>query len=66
MSATSAERVQRNRSHVEILSRREAKRAVDRTLASTGLTYEELRDQARAGRFSSERARLTWAAVRDR
>lgn len=39
--------------------------AVRSALARLDLTYAELADQARKGRFQSERARIAWMAIRD-
>lgn len=36
--------------------------ARDAALAEIGLTYEELREQARSGQFTTERARALWDA----
>ncbi|MGH9280665.1 MAG: hypothetical protein ACRD12_21555 [Acidimicrobiales bacterium] len=39
--------------------------AVRSALARLNLTYAELADQGRRGRFQSEHARITWMAIRD-
>ncbi len=39
--------------------------AVRTALARLHLTYGELAEQARSGRFQSEQARITWMAIRD-
>ncbi len=39
--------------------------AVRRGLARINMTYAELEQQARIGKFSSELARTTWTALRD-
>jgi hypothetical protein len=53
-----------DRSDVEIASREDVQRFVTEALSSLGLTFEELEGQAAQGRFSSERARLVWMAIR--
>lgn len=49
----------------QILTKHELQAAADRVLDSLGLTAAQLQDQARTGRFSSERARFAWATIRD-
>lgn len=39
--------------------------AVQRALDSAGVSFEDLRSQAVAGRFENLRARLAWMAVQD-
>lgn len=39
--------------------------AVKKALARVGLSYEQLAEQARSGRFESEAARVTWVALCD-
>lgn len=39
--------------------------AVRRALGRIGMTYAELEQQARIGKFSSELARTTWTGLRD-
>lgn len=41
----------------------EYQRAVNRELADVGLTYNQLRRQAKSGKFSSLRARKLWLAI---
>ena len=53
-----------NSSDVEIASRDDMRRSVDAALASLGLSLDELKRQAAQGRFSSNRARLVWMAIR--
>lgn len=48
---------------VEFASDDDVRAGVERALADLGLTYEQLEAQARAGEFSSERARLTWFMI---
>lgn len=48
------------------LSGAEYQAAVKRALRSLGLTYAELRDQARRREFSSPRAQMLWVAIGDR
>lgn len=48
---------------VEFASVDDVRAGVERALAELGLTYEELEAQAKAGQFSSERARLTWFMI---
>lgn len=45
------------------MSRSEYERARDAALKELGLTYDELAAQARAGRFTSLRARKLWLAI---
>lgn len=40
-------------------------RAVEASLADLGMTVEELAAEAKRGRFSSDRARLVWLAIRN-
>lgn len=39
--------------------------AVRRTLGRSGLSFEELAEQARAGNFETVRARMAWVAIGD-
>lgn len=48
---------------VEFASDDDVRAGVERALAELGLTYEELAAQAKEGKFSSERARLTWFMI---
>lgn len=41
----------------------EYRRARDAALSELGLTYRELEQQARSGRFTSLRARKLWLAI---
>lgn len=52
-------------SDVEIATKKDVAQAVRAALRELNLTPQQLREQARSGRFSSERARLVWAAIRD-
>lgn len=54
-----------NRKHarVEVATDQDIQAAARRTLRRAGVTVEELREQAREGRFSSERARLAWFMI---
>lgn len=46
-------------------SRRDIKVGVERALGDLHMTLPELRAEARAGSFRSQRARLVWSAIRD-
>ncbi len=50
---------------VEVIevSQAEYRRAREAALRELGLTYEQLAEQARAGRFTSLRARKLWLAI---
>jgi hypothetical protein len=48
---------------VEIVGDAEVRAGVKRALKSAGVSLEELAEQARASRFSSERARLAWFMI---
>lgn len=48
---------------VEILDEAGVREAVDNALALAGCTWEELHEQAKAGRFTDEVARKVWFAV---
>jgi hypothetical protein len=48
---------------VEIVGDAEVQAGVERALKSAGVSLNELAEQARASRFSSERARLVWFMV---
>jgi hypothetical protein len=54
-----------SRQTVEIATNQDIQEGVQDALRGLSLTLPELREQARAGRFSSERARLVWSAIRD-
>jgi hypothetical protein len=48
---------------VEIATDADVDAAIRRALDEAGVTFEELREQARVSRFSSERARRAWFVV---
>jgi len=48
---------------VDIVDDAELQQAVEATIDATGMTADELRRQAVAGRFTSERARRAWFVV---
>ena len=48
---------------VIISSEEDTRRAVRRGLEKLGMTWDELAAEAKTGRFSSERACLTWMAL---
>jgi hypothetical protein len=50
---------------VEVASREEVQAAVRDALSRLRLSRQELEEQARQGRFTSERARLLWSAIRE-
>jgi len=50
---------------VGVLAAGEVERAVEESLAELGLTFAELEAEAKRGRFSSDRARLVWLAIRN-
>jgi hypothetical protein len=50
---------------LDIATADDVRAGVDRALRDLDMTITELRSEARAGRFRSERARLVWAAIRD-
>lgn len=50
---------------VTIVTSEQVQEGMKVALDKLGLTYEELLEQARAGSFMSERARLTWFAMSD-
>ncbi len=50
---------------VDIVTEEEIAEAVKRALDTLGLTIDDLKAQAQNGQFQSERARLTWFAIRD-
>lgn len=53
----------RNHARVEVATEQDILAAARRTLRRAGVTVDELREQAREGRFSSERARLAWFMI---
>jgi len=50
---------------VDIVTEEEIAQAVQRALDKLGVTIDGLKEQAQHGHFQSERARLTWFAIRD-
>lgn len=56
-------RVRIDRDEVQIATDADLKRAVAKALKRAEVSLDELKDQARQGRFSSERARLAWFAI---
>jgi len=48
---------------VEVLDEAGVQEAIDCALARAGHSWEELQEQARAGRFADEVARRVWFAV---
>lgn len=50
---------------VLVASDEDLREAVRSALARLDLSYAELQEQACGGRFQSERARMTWMAIRD-
>ena len=50
---------------VEVITTGDVEKAVAESLAELGLSFSELDAQARQGRFSSDRARLVWIAIRN-
>ncbi len=48
---------------VEVVTSQQVEAAIRAALASIHLTRRQLEEQARSGRFSSERARLVWSAI---
>lgn len=53
----------RNHARVEVATDEDIQAAARRALRRAGVTVDELRQQAREGRFSSERARLAWFMI---
>jgi len=53
------------RDDFRILDVEEVQAAAQAMLRALGMNAEQLREQARRGKFDSERARLTWVAIRD-
>ena len=49
--------------HIELLDESDAREAIENALDAAGCTWEELQQQAEAGRFSSEIARRAWFVV---
>lgn len=50
---------------VSVLAAGEVDRAVQESLAELGMTFDQLEAEAKRGRFSSDRARLVWLAIRN-
>lgn len=50
---------------VGVLAAGEVDRAVEESLADLGMTFAQLEAEAKRGRFSSDRARLVWLAIRN-
>jgi RecB family endonuclease NucS len=50
---------------VGVLAAGDVERAVAESLAELGLSFAELEAGAKQGRFSSDRARLVWLAIRN-
>jgi hypothetical protein len=50
-------------SEVDVLSQDDVQAVVNRTLADLGLSFAELAEQARKGRFDTIEARLAWLAI---
>jgi RecB family endonuclease NucS len=50
---------------VGVLAAGDVDRAVAESLAELGLSFAELEAEAQQGRFSSDRARLVWLAIRN-
>ena len=49
--------------HLELLDESDVREAIDNALTAAACTWEELQQQAEAGRFSSEVARRAWFVV---
>ena len=49
--------------HLELLDESDVREAIDNALAAAECTWEQLQDQAKAGRFSTEVARRAWFVV---
>ncbi|MDE0652310.1 MAG: hypothetical protein OXI26_01495 [bacterium] len=49
--------------HLELLDESDVREAIDNALAAAECTWEQLQEQAEAGRFSSEIARRAWFVV---
>lgn len=47
-----------------VMTRDELDEAVQKMLSSIGASLDELREEAKTGKFRSEEARLTWTAIR--
>ena len=50
---------------VQHASQADIQAGVKKALAGLGMPLSQLREQARSGQFSSQRARLVWSAIRD-
>ena len=48
---------------VEVVDEAGVREAIENALTTVGRTWEELQEQARAGRFETEGARKVWFAV---
>jgi hypothetical protein len=48
---------------VEIADDADIEAAVERAVAASGVSLDDLANQARSGRFHSENARLAWFAI---
>ncbi|WP_176358180.1 hypothetical protein [Mycobacterium persicum] len=48
---------------VDVLSQEDVDAVVEHTLASLGLSFDELAEQARSGHFDSIEGRLAWLAI---
>ena len=49
--------------NVEVATAEDVKAAIQKALKDAGVTLLALKEQAEAGRFSSENARLAWFAI---
>jgi hypothetical protein len=54
-----------DRPETEVATDDDLREAVRAALQRVGMTFEDLEREAHAGRFSSDRARLTWVAICD-
>ena len=52
-------------SDIVLLPHADYQQKMREVLEQSGYTFEELREQAEADEFETERARLTWLMVRD-
>lgn len=50
---------------VGVLAMGDVERVVEESLSALGLTFSQLEAEAKKGRFSSDRARLVWLAIRN-
>jgi hypothetical protein len=53
------------RPDVVVADEDDLREAVRRTLERSGLSFEELAEQARTGNFETVRARMAWVAIGD-